>query len=78
MNAQQRATMPKGTRKQVRGPSSAVRIPEDTVRARAYAIYLARGQHPGDALADWYQAQQELSDTEEGCRVAHRADLCEG
>lgn len=32
----------------------------DQIRARAYQIYVERGQTPGDPGADWLQAEQEL------------------
>jgi hypothetical protein len=33
---------------------------EQQIRARAYEIYLRRKGGPGDAHADWLQAEQEL------------------
>lgn len=33
---------------------------EDQIRLRAYQIYLARNGAPGDAMADWIQAEREL------------------
>ena len=33
---------------------------EDQIRARAFEIYLARNGGPGDAHADWLQAEREL------------------
>lgn len=33
---------------------------EDQIRARAYEIYLRRNGAPGDAHADWLQAEREL------------------
>jgi hypothetical protein len=33
---------------------------DEDVRARAYEIYLRRGGQPGDAQADWAQAEAEL------------------
>ena len=33
---------------------------EDIAR-RAFEIYLARGGSEGDALSDWYRAEQELA-----------------
>ena len=40
-------------------------IPEDEptteqIRQRAYEIYLARGDGPGDELQDWLQAERNL------------------
>lgn len=32
---------------------------EVQVRARAYEIYLERGDRPGDDLSDWLQAERE-------------------
>ena len=34
---------------------------EEAIRARAHQIWLARGGGDGDDLADWIQAEQELS-----------------
>ena len=36
-------------------------ITEETIRCRAYEIYLARGTQPGDLLRDWLQAERELT-----------------
>ena len=33
---------------------------EEAIRARAYEIYLARGQEPGHETEDWSQAESEL------------------
>ena len=33
---------------------------QDDVRQRAYEIYLARSDRPGDPVADWLQAEREL------------------
>lgn len=35
-------------------------ILEDEIRARAYEIFLRRGNTPGDSVADWLQAEREL------------------
>ena len=32
----------------------------EAVQARAYQIFLARGDHPGTAPDDWFQAEREL------------------
>jgi hypothetical protein len=34
---------------------------DEQIMARAYEIYLERGQTPGDAVADWLQAERELN-----------------
>jgi Protein of unknown function (DUF2934) len=34
---------------------------EQEIRARAYEIYLQRGEQPGDEVEDWLQAERELS-----------------
>jgi hypothetical protein len=34
---------------------------EQEIRARAYEIYLQRGEEPGDEVGDWLQAERELS-----------------
>jgi hypothetical protein len=34
---------------------------EDEIRLRAYGIYLARAGREGDELADWLQAEAELT-----------------
>lgn len=36
---------------------------DEQIRARAYEIFLARNGGPGDALADWVQAERELTGT---------------
>lgn len=41
--------------------ASAPPDPTDTeIARRAYEIFLARNGEPGDALADWLQAEEEL------------------
>jgi len=35
-------------------------VPDETIRLRAYEIYLERGQQPGRDLDDWLQAEREL------------------
>ncbi len=35
-------------------------VSEDTVRLRAYHLYLQRGAAPGNELDDWLQAEREL------------------
>ena len=32
---------------------------QDQIRMRAYELYLARGNEPSDALADWLRAERE-------------------
>jgi hypothetical protein len=36
------------------------RATEEEIRARAYEIYLERGDEPGSAVGDWLQAEAEL------------------
>lgn len=38
-----------------------IEITPDRIRLRAYEIYQSRNGGPGDALADWVQAEHELS-----------------
>jgi hypothetical protein len=33
---------------------------EEAIRRRAYELYESRHGQPGDALGDWYQAENEL------------------
>lgn len=35
---------------------------EERIRTRAYEIYLARRDGPGDAVSDWFQAEHELNE----------------
>jgi Protein of unknown function (DUF2934) len=35
---------------------------EESIRRRAYELYLARGEEPGHDLEDWLQAERELTD----------------
>lgn len=37
-----------------------IEITPDRIRLRAYEIYQSRNGGPGDALADWVQAEREL------------------
>lgn len=51
-------------KKQEKNPAtSAVAKPEileDTIRARAYQLYVERGKEDGHHLDDWLQAEEEL------------------
>ncbi|MBI3963025.1 MAG: DUF2934 domain-containing protein [Deinococcus sp.] len=51
-----------GTQKSPRAIESKaqVEVAEEAIRLRAYEIYLARSGAPGDPVADWLQAEQEL------------------
>ncbi len=42
------------------GEETIIEITPDRIRLRAYEIYQARNGAPGDALADWVQAEHEL------------------
>jgi len=33
--------------------------PEDRIRRRAYELYVERGRHPSDGVADWLDAERE-------------------
>lgn len=35
-------------------------VTEQAIRERAYEIFLARGNVPGNAVQDWLRAEQEL------------------
>jgi len=41
-------------------PLSAKLVTEEAIRERAYRIFQARGDVPGDAMQDWLRAEQEL------------------
>ena len=49
--------------KRASSPSLRFEVPEERIRTRAYEIYLARRDSPGDAVSDWFQAEHELSET---------------
>lgn len=34
---------------------------EQKIRDRAYELFLARGEQPGDPVADWLRAEREVS-----------------
>ena len=38
----------------------------EQIERRAYQIYLENGFHPGNALANWLAAEQELTQLSEG------------
>ena len=42
------------------------KVTAERIRQRAYEIYLARRGGPGDACADWLQAEQELKSARGG------------
>jgi glycosyltransferase involved in cell wall biosynthesis len=52
-----RSAVTSKTVKQVTGMAEPT---QDDVRQRAYEIYLARNDRPGDPVADWLQAEREL------------------
>lgn len=43
------------------GQETHIEITPDRIRIRAYEIFLARNGGPGDATADWCQAERELN-----------------
>lgn len=57
-----RTTEPKRTSAQseTEEVSVASSVPDETIRLRAYEIYLERGQQPDRDLGDWLQAEREL------------------
>jgi hypothetical protein len=38
----------------------ALEVTHEQIARRAYELYLARGNRPGDALGDWLAAEREL------------------
>jgi hypothetical protein len=38
-------------------------VTHESIARRAYELYMSRGPHEGDALADWFRAERELSAT---------------
>ncbi|MBV9643081.1 MAG: DUF2934 domain-containing protein, partial [Verrucomicrobia bacterium] len=42
---------------------SATAPTQEQIARRAYEIYLARGESPGDAQRDWLEAEKELSES---------------
>lgn len=45
------------------GSSLAPTVLKDKIAARAYELFLARGGHHGDDLADWFKAEAEVMET---------------
>ena len=45
-------------------------VSHESVAARAYGLFLARGGQPGDDLRDWFQAEAELRQELEAGRAA--------
>ena len=43
-------------------PSEWFQPPKDEIRVRAYEKYCARNGAPGDAVADWLEAEREMVD----------------
>ena len=43
------------------GQETHIEITPDRIRIRAYEIFMARNGGPGDATADWCQAERELN-----------------
>lgn len=43
------------------GQETHIEITPDRIRIRAYEIFVARNGGPGDATADWCQAERELN-----------------
>jgi len=51
-----------GTKTATGRPRARIATPtEEQIRVRAFEIYLARNGGPGDAAADWAQAEAELT-----------------
>lgn len=48
------------TTKSATKPVEELQLSEEMIRARAYQNFLARAGQPGDALADWLQAEHDL------------------
>ena len=44
------------------GDTTAAVPDRDRIAARAYELYVARGEAGGDAMEDWLAAERELSD----------------
>lgn len=44
-------------------PVAPVGASQEAIRERAYQIYLARGETPGDAISDWLQAEVEIRES---------------
>lgn len=49
----------KEANKESSGDLLALRTPEETIRVRAYEIYLERGSHDGLDVEDWLRAEIE-------------------
>jgi hypothetical protein len=54
------ASKPRAVRKVTTRNSAPVLPTEDQIRARAFQVYLHRNGGPGDAAADWAQAERQL------------------
>lgn len=58
------ASRPRGRPRYLEAPGkSALAAPDvvhEQIERRAYELYLARGERPGDALGDWLAAEREL------------------
>ena len=50
-----------GTLRRKVGQETHIEITPDRIRIRAYEIFMARNGGPGDATADWCQAERELN-----------------
>ncbi len=59
--AADRKNAPSARRTKPRTRKSVAAVTEDQIRARAYEIYEARANGPGDACSDWFQAERELA-----------------
>ena len=46
----------------------------DDIERRAFQLYMVRGRHPGDELADWLAAERELREECTRTRIgSHRS-----
>ena len=50
----------RGTRSSAGNGGGELRLSQETIAARAYEIYLARGAGVGRDLDDWLEAEREL------------------
>jgi hypothetical protein len=55
---------PHATTKDAPAPTKRVSLKE-TIRKRAYELYLQRGNQPGSDLGDWLKAEKEIRRAEE-------------
>ena len=73
MAEQRRTTRKRTSTTGTTRPKTAPAPEPEAVRRRAYEIYLGRNEMPGDPVADWLQAERELTSPKRRTRATAKS-----